>query len=203
VDSLGWWIALDNTNKISLLEDRKPGMHQAVINFWFNELEPKQHWHKDPELDGEIARRFGDTHKQAAAGECWQWRQQALGRLAEVIVLDQFSRNIYRDDPNSFAQDRMALALAQEAVACGDDQKLPVEQRAFLYLPFMHSESLVIHDQAVRLFKQAGMENNYAFECQHHAIIERFGRYPHRNRILGRRSTAEEVVFLKEPGSSF
>jgi len=177
--------------------------HNMILNFWFDELDPKQHWVKDSELDRQIAERFGDYHHAATLGELWSWRSSAEGRLAEIIVLDQFSRNIYRDDPRSFAYDGMALLLAQEAVAQGLDQKLDTAMRAFLYLPYMHSESLLIHEQAVLLFKQQGMENNLDFEYRHKKIIERFGRYPHRNTILERDSTPEELAFLEEPGSSF
>ena len=177
--------------------------HDAVIEFWFKELTPKEHWVKDPALDAKINQRFGVLHHAASQGELWQWRTSALGRLAEIIVLDQFSRNIYRDQARSFSTDNMALVLAQEAIAVGADKSLPALQKTFLYLPFMHSESLLIHEQAVVLFAQEGLENNYQFELRHKKIIERFGRYPHRNHILGRTSTAQELAFLQEPGSSF
>lgn len=177
--------------------------HQQVLDFWFEELQPAQHWEKDQALDAEIAQRFGAYHEAATKGECAGWRSSAEGRLAEIIVLDQFSRNIYRDDARSFAFDGMALVLSQELIALNLDQSLAVEQRAFAYLPYMHSESLLIHEQAMLLFEQPGMENNYQFEIRHKRIIERFGRYPHRNAILGRASTDEELVFLQEPGSSF
>lgn len=174
-----------------------------VYDFWFNELSPQDWWKKDEQLDKEIADRFGATLQQAKACELWSWRATPQGRLAEVIVLDQFSRNIFRDTPEAFAADALALALSQEAIRIGADQELNADEKAFLYMPFMHSESLSIHEQAVALFDQAGMENNYNFELKHKAIIDRFGRYPHRNELLGRDSTAEEIEFLKTPGSSF
>jgi uncharacterized protein (DUF924 family) len=177
--------------------------YQDVLNFWFEELEPKQWWVKDDAFDQLIKTRFGQVLQEAALGECWQWRNCASGRLAEVIVLDQFSRNIYRNKPQSFAQDALALVLAQEAVRAGADQVLSIQEKCFLYMPYMHSESLVIHDQAVLLFDQPGLENNYGFELKHKVIIERFGRYPHRNAILGRKSTPEEKEFLLQPGSGF
>ena len=118
-------------------------------------------------------------------------------------MLDQFSRNIFRDTPRAFAHDTLALVLAQELVASTQDRSLPLAQRSFAYMPYMHSESLAIHTQAVQLFSQPGLENNLSFELRHQAIIDRFGRYPHRNAILGRTSTAEELTFLSEPGSSF
>ena len=133
----------------------------------------------------------------------WHWRTDGPGRLAEIVVLDQFSRNIHRDTPQAFAQDAQALALAQELVASGLDATLPVAQRAFAYLPYMHSESLRIHEQALRLYAQPGLENSLAFELRHQAIIARFGRYPHRNAILGRACTPEEEAFLRQAGSSF
>lgn len=177
--------------------------YQTVIDFWFNEIEPKSWWVKDAVFDAEIQQRFGALHAAASQGEYHLWREAALGRLAEIIVLDQFSRNIYRDQPLAFACDSVALVLAQEAIAQQADQSLPPSQRAFLYLPYMHSESPAIHEIAVTLFAQAGMESNLAFELKHKAIIDRFGRYPHRNAILNRQSTEEEIEFMKQPGSSF
>tara|TARA_R110002020_G_scaffold6225_7_gene26040 strand:- start:510 stop:1055 length:546 start_codon:yes stop_codon:yes gene_type:complete len=176
---------------------------QAVLDFWFEELTPAQWFKKDAELDRTISQRFGALHAQAAQCECYAWRQTAEGRLAEIIVLDQFSRNIHRDDARAFATDTLALALAQEAVAAGSDAELTSAQRAFLYMPYMHSESAAIHELAMQLFDQPGLENNLDFEVRHKAIIDRFGRYPHRNALLGRASTDEELAFLKEPGSSF
>ncbi|GMQ47592.1 DUF924 family protein [Vibrio sp. 10N] len=174
-----------------------------VLEFWFQELSPKDWFGGDKSLDDLIEHRFAALHKQAHQGELYHWRLTPEGRLAEVIVLDQFSRNLFRGSPESFASDPMALALAQEAVASGADERLTPEQRTFLYMPYMHSESLKIHEEAVQLFKSNGIENNLDFEYRHKAIIERFGRYPHRNEILGRESTVEEIEFLKQPGSSF
>jgi uncharacterized protein (DUF924 family) len=176
---------------------------QTILNFWFEELTPKQHFVKDTTLDETIRARFGDTLEAAAMCELFAWRTTPEGRLAEIIVLDQFSRNVYRDKPRAFAQDALALVLAQELVASGQDQNLPLAQRSFVYMPYMHSESALVHLQAVALFSQPGMENNLNFELRHKAIIDRFGRYPHRNAILGRKSSTEELAFLSEPGSSF
>ncbi len=175
----------------------------AVIQFWFEEIEPKQRFQRDSEFDQLVCSRFLSLHKQARICELYSWRERPLDSLAEVLVLDQFSRNIFRDSSEAFAYDSLALALAQEAVRRKFDQELTNEQRAFLYMPFMHSESLEIHEIALYLFDQAGLENNLNFEIRHKAIIDRFGRYPHRNQILGRESTEEEVAFLKEPGASF
>jgi len=175
----------------------------TVLRFWFEELSEQDWWRKDPALDQRIADRFGATLVAAARCELCAWRGSARGRLAEVIVLDQFSRNIHRDTGAAFANDALALALAQEAVSRGCDGELSAPQRAFLYLPYMHSESPLIHAQAVRLYAQPGLEQNLDFERRHKAIIDRFGRYPHRNALLGRASTPEEIDFLKQPGSSF
>jgi uncharacterized protein (DUF924 family) len=174
-----------------------------VLRFWFEEATPAQWWKKDAAFDAAIARRFAGVHAAAARCECHGWRTTPQGRLAEILVLDQFSRNLFRDAAAAFETDALALALAQEAVAAGADAQLAVEQRRFFYMPYMHSESLVIHDQAVRLFDQPGLEDNLRFEHLHRDIIVRFGRYPHRNGVLGRISTPEEVAFLMQPGSSF
>ncbi|AEY02070.1 hypothetical protein GU3_11575 [Oceanimonas sp. GK1] len=178
-------------------------MYQSVLQFWFEELTPAQWWHKDAALDTAIAERFGGLHERACRGELFEWRSRAPGRLAEIIVLDQFSRNIHRGRPASFAADGMALALTQEAISQDAERALSREQRLFLYMPFMHSESLKIHDQALILFERLGLADNLDFEHRHRNIIERFGRYPHRNAILGRPSTPEEQAFLKQPGSGF
>lgn len=177
---------------------------ETVLVFWFKELEQKQWFEKDLALDRHITERFADFHAAASAGEFYRWRKTAHGRLAEIIVLDQFSRNMFRDSPASFATDTLALVLAQEAIAAGADKKIvKPEERAFLYMPYMHSESEAMHDIAMKLFDQPGLENNLKFEIKHKQIIDRFGRYPHRNDILGRTSTDDELAFLKEPNSSF
>jgi len=178
-------------------------MAREILKFWFEEIEPSQWWKKDEDLDRLITERFSDIHHRATRCELFEWRKDAHGRLAEVIVLDQFSRNMYRNSPLCFAQDALALALAQEAIAVGADQSLSQTERSFLYMPFMHSESLQIHEIATELFRGNGNQSSYDFELKHKAIIARFGRYPHRNSILGRQSTAEEIEFLKQPGSGF
>jgi uncharacterized protein (DUF924 family) len=154
-------------------------------------------------LDNAIRTRFGATLEAAEQCELFAWRATPEGRLAEVLVLDQFSRNVYRDTPQAFAQDALALALAQELVASGQDRSLPLAQRSFAYMPHMHSESALVHAQAALLFAQPGLEDTLRFELRHQEIITRFGRYPHRNAILGRPSTSEELAFLSEPGSGF
>lgn len=127
----------------------------------------------------------------------------AEGRLAEIIVLDQLSRNLYRNSPLAFAQDALALALAQEAITLKLDAALPPIQRSFLYMPFMHSESKLIHQYALKLFEDLGNPINLDFEQRHKVIIDRFGRYPHRNQVLGRNSSQEELDFLTQPNSHF
>ncbi len=175
----------------------------GVLEFWFKEIEPKSWWVKDQSFDKMIGERFGALHESASKGELYLWRSSSQGRLAEVIVLDQFSRNMFRDDPKSFAQDPMALALAQEAVALGMDAHLNDKEKSFLYMPYMHSESKIIHAQSLRLFSQPGLEGNIDFAKKHKAIVDRFGRYPHRNKILGRKSSPKEIEFLSGPESSF
>lgn len=176
-----------------------------VLGFWFNEIEPKQWWVKDPQFDAVIKQRFLETYHAATKGELYQWRTSAAGRLAEIIVLDQFSRNMFRDQAAAFAHDFVAVALTQAAIDVGADKELLQEPKklAFLYMPLMHSESLVIHQQAVHCFSQPGLENNLEFEHKHKVIIDKFGRYPHRNEILGRESSEAEIEFLQQPGSSF
>ncbi|WP_416307142.1 DUF924 family protein [Neptunicella sp. SCSIO 80796] len=178
-------------------------MYRQIIDFWFKEIEPSQWWKKDDEFDQYIRARFIGVYNQAIQGELFTWRRHSQGRLAEIIILDQFSRNMFRDKPQAFSQDNMALVLAQEAVAAGVDNELTPIQNSFLYMPFMHSESKLLHNIAEKLYRQNGIENNLDFELRHKAIIERFGRYPHRNDILGRESTEEEIDFLKQAGSSF
>ena len=174
-----------------------------VLAFWFEEITPKHWWATSDDLDRHIKSRFGALHYATKDCDLYGWRESAKGRLAEIIILDQFSRNIYRNHPDAFAYDSLALALAQTAVAVNADHELDINQRAFLYMPYMHSESLIIHEVAITLFSQPSMEANLQFELRHKEIIDRFGRYPHRNKILGRISTPEEIGFLKTAVSSF
>lgn len=176
---------------------------QPVIEFWFHELTPEQWWQKSAELDNEIKSRFEPYLIEAKKGLTSDWRAQPRGRLAEIIVLDQFSRNIYRDTADAFVADALAVELALEAIESRDDRSLTQAERQFIYMPLMHSEDAEMHVIALELFKSLGNESNLKFEIMHKDIIDRFGRYPHRNEILGRASTPEEVEFLKQPGSSF
>lgn len=176
---------------------------QDVLDFWFNPSTKPFWFTKSDDFDQQLHQKFADLYQKACLAELWPWRKTAEGRLAEIILLDQFSRNLYRNQPAAFAQDAMALALSQEAIGLELDQQLNVEQRAFLYMPFMHSESQFIHTLALNLFEKLNNPINLDFEKRHKEIIDRFGRYPHRNEILGRRSTEEERVFLQQPNSSF
>lgn len=177
--------------------------YHEILSFWFEEIEASKWWIKDADFDQQIKQRFLEVHEQANLCELYTWRDSAKGRLAEIIVLDQFSRNIFRDSVKAFSSDSLALALAQESISLGKHLELSQVERSFLYMPFMHSESLAIHDVAIELFKENGVQSNFDFEIKHRNIIEKFGRYPHRNSILERASTDEEIEFLKQPGSSF
>lgn len=176
---------------------------EVVLSFWFEEIKPEKWWVVDPAFDTLIRDRFGDVLDNASQGELHAWRSDSRGRLAEIIVIDQFSRNIHRGTALAFSADVVALVLAQEAVAAGALNDLPAIQRNFVLMPYMHSESRAIHFQAEQLFREFASGNNLDFELKHKAIVDRFGRYPHRNKILGRESTTEELDFLKGPNSSF
>jgi uncharacterized protein (DUF924 family) len=187
-----------------------------ILGFWFGppsdpgHTRPRERWFlKDPAFDAECARRFLGTHEKAAAGELRAWRDEPRGSLALLLLFDQFPRNIFRGTPRAFATDALAREVARHALARGHDVPLPPVWRWFFYLPFEHSEDL--HDQrlSVSLFETLALRHpadgsevlDYA--RRHLEIIERFGRFPHRNAILGRESTPEEIAFLQEPGSSF
>lgn len=174
-----------------------------IIEFWFDEIDPKQWWEKNPDFDKHIKKRFLKIHKQAAAGELFNWRYEPLSALAEIIILDQFSRNMFRDKMESFTYDNLAVCLCQSAIDKGLDKELNIHQKAFMYMPLMHSESLEIHKAAELLYSDLAEDGYYQFELKHKAIIDRFGRYPHRNKILGRKSKKTEIEFLKEANSSF
>lgn len=177
--------------------------YQEVLDFWFAPENKEKHFIKDEAFDEQIRQCFLQTHTLAHEGKLTSWRETPEGRLAEIIVLDQFSRNMFRDTPKCFVFDALALELSLKAIKNNVQDQLTIEQKAFLYMPLMHSESKEMHEKAVELYNAPGLENNYKFELMHKKIIDRFGRYPHRNEILGRVSTAEEKQFLKSPGSRF
>jgi uncharacterized protein (DUF924 family) len=186
---------------------------EEVLEFWFGrEDEPgygefREAWfRKDPEFDRQIRDRFEDLHEAAAAGELDGWKEEARSCLALVILLDQFPRNMFRGDPRSYATDRKAQETAEFAVDRALDRELPPFQRMFLYMPFMHSEDLAYQRRSVELFGGLGGEGEAdpsPYAVRHMEIIERFGRFPHRNEVLGRKTTPEEAEFLTQPGSSF
>ncbi len=180
----------------------------AVLDFWFDGPKPRPEWFRKSEaFDAAIRTRFGALHAEAASGGLAQWEEAPDSALALVVVLYQFSRNLHRNDARAFAQDARALRLAESVVARGWDRaRLPVE-RQFLYLPYEHAENLAAQDRAMDLFAplEAFAETRGLTEWaeKHLVIIRRFGRFPHRNAALGRTSTPEELVFLREPGSGF
>ena len=176
---------------------------QDVLDFWFAEPNRPFWFAKNDDFDQQIRSRFFPLWQQAAAGELADWRDTLRGRLAEIIVFDQFSRNLFRDSPAAFAQDLAAVCLAQEALRLPGFAAMQEEERHFILMPLMHSESRAIHTQAAALFERYTSESASDFELRHKAVIDRFGRYPHRNAVLGRESTAEEQDFLSRPGSSF
>jgi uncharacterized protein (DUF924 family) len=174
-----------------------------ILRFWFEELSPKDWFRKDPELDARIAARFGSTHEALSRKIPEDWLGRPEGCLAAIIVLDQFCRNMFRETPRAFATDAAALALSKRAIAKGFDMTLDPDRRAFLYMPFQHSENPADQARSVELFTALDKPVELDFARRHKAIIDRFGRFPHRNAILGRASTEEESAFLLEPGSSF
>lgn len=182
---------------------------QEVLGFWFGEtLERRKAWFtKDPAFDAEVRSRFLPLYEQAAAEQLAAWRESAASCLALIIVLDQFPRNMFRGTPRSFATDLQALRIAKGAIAQRFDQQLPPIQRFFFYLPLEHSENLDDQTESVRLSEKLrnipGLADIYDYAIRHRDVIARFGRFPHRNSILDRSSTPEELEFLKQPGSSF
>lgn len=188
---------------------------REVLDFWFGSPEApgfgearKLWFSADESFDATLRERFGTLIDAARDSRLDSWAATPLGALALVIVLDQFSRNCHRDTARAFAADRKALQIAQQMVASGADRALPgVHHRAFAYLPFEHDEAPESQQESLRLFKaladEPGGESYFSFAVRHADIIARFGRFPHRNAVLGRESTAEETAFLREPGSSF
>lgn len=177
--------------------------YSEIIKFWFEILSPKQWWVKDASLDAMIKDKYTKLHEAAAAGGLKSWRVTDEGRLAEIIILDQFSRNMFRDTPNAFVFDGQAIDLCKSAIEQDTHKRLTPPKTNFLLMPYMHSESLVEHQIALPLFRDYTGDDTFEFEKRHCAIIERFGRYPHRNQILERQSTPQEIDFLNTPGSRF
>lgn len=169
---------------------------EDVLDFWFVRHSHEQWFGGGPDFDAKLTAEFATTFEEVARGEAWRWRATPEGRVAEIVVLDQFSRQLYRGQARAFAQDPMALALAQELVYGPGFAGLDQPMRMFALMPFMHSESLPIHDEAVRLFGELGDQNVMDFELAHRAALERFGRYPRRNAALGRESTPAELEYI-------
>jgi uncharacterized protein (DUF924 family) len=195
---------------------------ERVLRLWFGELDERgradaEHtarwWKKDPAFDESLRQQFASEHAAVAAGQREAWLATPRGRLATIIVLDQLSRNMYRSTPRMFAFDARALEVAKSAIEQQDDRRLCTDERTFLYIPLMHSEDLATQQRSVQLFTQFCEElddelrkritYNLDFAIQHRDIIARFGRFPHRNEVLGRSSTQAELEFLKQPGSAF
>jgi uncharacterized protein (DUF924 family) len=167
----------------------------GVIDFWFSE-HARSHWFKSTSrFDRQIAEQFKVLHRQATDGQLASWEDTPTGSLALILLLDQFTRNIYRGRPDTYMNDSQARDVARRAIASGFDCKLPDAQRAFIYMPFMHSESLEDQDLSVKLFVEAGLDNA-RYALQHRDIVRRFGRFPHRNAILGRQNSPEEQEYL-------
>jgi len=174
-----------------------------VLAFWFGEVKPEQRFARDAALDARIRERFGELHGRLSRHVPDDWLDNPEDLLAAVIVLDQFSRNLYRDDPRAYAADPVALNLARLALQRGYDELLGADERQFLFMPFMHSEDADDQDRAVELMDEIGDAEAADYARRHKVIIDRFGRFPHRNDVLDRESTAEEIEFLKQPGSRF
>lgn len=185
-----------------------------ILEFWFGP-EPERAqalrgtaWFKpDPAFDAELRRRFGALHERAAAGDLEHWREEPRACLALILALDQLPRNIFRGGARAFASDAKALELARHAIARGFDRELPAAARMFLYLPFQHSEALADQRRSVELSEAMAEDpesgDNLTYAKTHLEVIERFGRFPHRNALLGRRSTPEEEAYLAQPGAGF
>ncbi len=175
-----------------------------VLDFWFVEHGQDDWFGASPAFDALIAAQFGETHAAVARGEAWGWRTTPEGRLAEIIVLDQFSRQLFRNRPEAFASDPMALALAQEAVGGGHHNFVPATpHRMFMLLPFQHAESEIIQAESLRLHTALGIPEVLKFAEGHAACIRRFGRFPKRNQALGRPSTPEELDYIASTEGMF
>jgi uncharacterized protein (DUF924 family) len=170
--------------------------YEKVLNFWFRDECQEKWFIRDKQFDDAISTLFRACWEAARQGELCSWRATLHGRLAEIIVLDQFSRNLNRNSAEAWSQDSMALVLSQEVLRQPQWQQLGKPQKAFLLMPWMHSESRLIHEKATELFEELGDPEFIRHEREHRDIIRKFGRYPHRNALLGRVSSAEEAAWL-------
>ncbi len=188
---------------------------EEILTFWFGEIrdepsyfaERAQRWFaQNADFDRQIVQRFQADYELAAQGQLARWTETARGGLALILVLDQFPRNMFRNDPRAFATDPLAQQIAEQIIAAGFDRQLRLVERYFVYVPFMHSEKRAHQQRSVMLFQQLAAQRAYfdtSYAVRHQAVIDRFGRFPHRNTVLGRVSTPAELAFLKQPGSSF
>ena len=181
----------------------KPTTPDDILNFWFSERVKRMWFKKSADFDREIKQRFFNTYQRGKTGALADWRNSSKNVLALIIVLDQFPRNMFRNTSQAFATDKQAVELTKYAVSNNYQQNLSPEEQAFLYMPLMHSENKQDQAKCVELFTKLGREDNLKFAIEHKEIIDRFDRFPHRNKILGRESTSEEKEFLTQPGSSF
>ena len=177
--------------------------HQEVLDFWFNEIKPESWFKRDADFDAALKARFGEAVTNALAGRLDHWADNADGCLALIILLDQFTRNIFRQSARAFSGDEMALALSLRCVDRGYLETAEVSHCHFMLMPMMHSEDLEIQDSSLPLFKKYTKDRTHGYAIQHRDIIARFGHFPHRNKVLGRPTTEEEKIFLTEPQSSF
>ncbi len=175
---------------------------KSVFAYWFVKHNEKDWFGFNPKFDAELKRRYSATLDAAVAGELVHWRKTPEGRLIEIVVLDQFARQIHRGSAKSFEGDPVALILAQEAVALGLDEKVKPQWRFFFYMPFMHSESLAIHERYMKYFRATKNQPLIDFELAHRDVLARFGRYPFRNAALGRTSTPDEILYLEKRGKA-
>ena len=187
---------------VSELADEKS--LQAILVFWFEEISPESWFKTDPLFDNVLTQKFGRMIKQALAGQLDKWAQNKDGRLALILLLDQMTRNIFRNTPKAFSGDEIACALSLRSVSDGFlEMEKNLHKRQFFLMPMMHSEDLEIQKKSLPLFKALTSENAYDYAIRNHDIIERFGRFPHRNHILNRPASNEELEFLTQQGSSF
>ena len=178
-------------------------MYNKILNFWFHEIKPSQWWVKDKIFDNLIKKKFYYLHKQANSCGLLSWRLSLKGRLAEIIILDQFSRNMFRGTSKAYESDTIALFLSQDAINHQADKKMNAFEKLFLFMPFMHSESIEFQKVSLNLFQKLGIKKNIESAERHYKVIEKFGRFPHRNIPLNRISSSEEKEFLKTPSSKF
>ena len=176
---------------------------EDVITFWFEEISPEQWFKKDKEFDAMLLERAGTAVRKALNGQLDKWSKSSTGSVSLVILLDQFTRNIFRDTPKAFSGDEMALVLSQKSINSEWFANLSIVYKQFLLMPMMHSEDISMQEKSLPLFKQHTNKRTYEFAIKHRDIIAKFGRFPHRNQIINRPNTEEELIFLNQSGSSF